>query len=74
MYQVFIMTLSLGLWQYAIAKYGVNKIAPFMLLRVLFTVFAGVVFLSEDLNIYIVLGMIMTISGAGLATISRKKQ
>ncbi len=61
-FEVIVLSIAMVLWQKLIAVNGVNKIAPFSTLRIIFGIAAGVLIFNDPLNWQILVG-------SGLVTI-----
>lgn len=65
-YQVLVLGVAMMLWQRVVAKNGINKATPFTLLHIVFGIMGGMVLFGETLNMYIVGGALLIISGVAL--------
>lgn len=65
-FEVVLLSLAMLLWQRLIAVNGVNKIAPFCTLRIVFGIAAGVLIFDDPLNWQIILGSILVTLGVFL--------
>lgn len=65
-YEVFAMAAAMMLWQRLVAANGVNKMAPFTLLQVLFGILSGFLFFQEKITPPIIGGAVLTICGVGM--------
>lgn len=71
-YQVVILGAAMMLWQKLVAANGVNKVVPVMMLQVLFGIIGGMLLFDEQLNLNIIAGAALTMSGVGAAMLSGK--
>lgn len=62
-FEVIILSIAMVLWQKLIAGNGVNKIAPFSTLRIVFGIAAGVIIFNDPLNWQILLGSVLVTIG-----------
>lgn len=62
-FEVVALSIAIVLWQKLIAVNGVNKIAPFSTLRIVFGIIAGVLIFNDPLNWQIILGSILVTLG-----------
>lgn len=62
-FEVILLSIAIVLWQKLIAVNGVNKIAPFSTLRIVFGIAAGVLMFNDPLNWQILLGSILVTIG-----------
>lgn len=65
-FEVIALSIAMVLWQKLIAANGVNKIAPFSTLRIVFGIAAGVVIFDDPLNWQILLGAVLVTMGVFL--------
>lgn len=65
-FEVIILSLAMVLWQKLIAVNGVNKIAPFSTLRIVFGIAAGVIIFNDPLNWQILVGSVLVTMGVFL--------
>ena len=65
-FEVVALTAAMFIWQRLIAANGVNKIAPFSTLRIIFGVAAGVIMFDDDINWQIMVGSILVTWGVVL--------
>ena len=65
-FEVIILSLAMVLWQKLIAVNGVNKIAPFSTLRIVFGIAAGVIIFNDPLDWQILLGSVLVTMGVFL--------
>lgn len=65
-FEVVVLSVAMVLWQRLIAANGVNKIAPFSTLRIVFGIMAGVVMFGDSLNWQILLGSVLVTMGVFL--------
>jgi len=72
LFQVVILAAALAIWQKMNAVFGVNKIAPFVLLNSIFAMIAGALFLNENISIIMIIGALITISGLAISTFVKK--
>lgn len=73
-YQVFAMAAAMMFWQRLVAVNGINKLAPFTLLQVLFGIWGGILFFNETISTYIILGAILTILGVSLTMFGKRAE
>ncbi len=62
-FEVIILSIAMVLWQKLIAVNGVNKIAPFSTLRIVFGIAAGVMIFNDPLNWQILVGSALVTIG-----------
>lgn len=62
-FEVVALTIAMFMWQRLIAVNGVNKIAPFSTLRIIFGIAAGVIMFDDDVNWQIMVGSILVTWG-----------
>lgn len=62
-FEVIVLSIAMVLWQKLIAVNGVNKIAPFSTLRIVFGIAAGVALFNDPLNWQILLGSTLVTIG-----------
>ena len=62
-FEVVVLSIAMVLWQKLIAVNGVNKIAPFSTLRIVFGIAAGVALFNDPLNWQILLGSTLVTIG-----------
>ena len=67
-FQIFPLSLANVLWQKLIALNGVNKISPFVLLEIVFSVIAGFLLFGDGISLRIMLGIVLITSGVWFAT------
>lgn len=65
-FEVVMLCIAMFMWQRLIAANGVNKIAPFSTLRIIFGILAGVIMFNDPLNWQIILGSILVTLGVML--------
>lgn len=65
-FEVVALTAAMFIWQRLIAVNGVNKIAPFSTLRIIFGIAAGVIMFNDPLDWQIVVGSILVTLGVVL--------
>jgi drug/metabolite transporter (DMT)-like permease len=65
-FQVVILSLAFVIWQKLIAVNGINKISPFITLRIVFGIAAGVVLFHDALTWQIIIGSILVTLGVFL--------
>lgn len=65
-FEVIILSLAMVLWQKLIAANGVNKVAPFCTLRIVFGIASGVILFNDPLNWQIILGSVLITLGVFL--------
>jgi drug/metabolite transporter (DMT)-like permease len=65
-FEVIILSIAMVLWQKLIAVNGVNKIAPFSTLRIVFGIIAGVLIFDDPLNWQIIIGSVLVTLGVFL--------
>jgi len=65
-FEVVALTVAMFMWQRLIAANGVNKIAPFSTLRIIFGIAAGVIMFDDPLNWQIIVGSILVTLGVVL--------
>ncbi len=65
-FEVIVLSIAMVLWQKLIAVNGVNKIAPFSTLRIVFGIIAGVWIFNDPLNWQIIIGSILVTLGVFL--------
>ena len=65
-FEVVMLSVAIVLWQKLIAVNGVNKIAPFSTLRIIFGIAAGVVIFNDPLSWQILLGSALVTLGVVL--------
>ena len=65
-FEVIMLSVAIVLWQKLIAVNGVNKIAPFSTLRIVFGLLAGVLMFDDDITWQIMLGSILVTWGVVL--------
>ena len=70
-FQVIALSLSHALWQRLLVTNPITQVVPWCLLVPVFGVLSGVLFLSENLTLSIVIGGILTVSGVGIITFRR---
>lgn len=71
-YQVLVLGVAMMMWQRVVADNGINKVTPFTLLHIIFGIMGGMIFFNEQLNIYIVAGASLIISGVAMTMIAPK--
>lgn len=62
-YEIILLSIAMVLWQKLIAVNGVNKIAPFCTLRIVFGIAAGIIMFNDPLNWQTVVGSILITFG-----------
>ena len=62
-FEVVALTAAMFMWQRLIAANGVNKIAPFSTLRIIFGIAAGVIMFDDEINWQIMVGAILVTFG-----------
>ena len=65
-FEVIVLSVAMVLWQKLIAVNGVNKIAPFSTLRIVFGILAGVLIFDDEMTWQIILGSILVTWGVVL--------
>lgn len=65
-FEVIVLSVAMVLWQKLIASNGVNKIAPFSTLRIVFGIIAGVLMFDDKLSWQIIIGSILVTLGVFL--------
>lgn len=65
-FEVIVLSIAMVTWQKLIAANGVNKIAPFITLRIIFGIAAGIVMFNDSLNWQIIVGSILVTMGVFL--------
>ena len=65
-FEVIVLSVAMVLWQKLIAVNGVNKIAPFSTLRIVFGLIAGIWFFDDDMSWQIILGSVLVTWGVVL--------
>ncbi|MCQ2740799.1 MAG: DMT family transporter [Alphaproteobacteria bacterium] len=65
-FEVIMLSVAIVLWQKLIATNGVNKIAPFSTLRIVFGLLAGVIIFNDDISWQIIVGSILVTWGVVL--------
>ena len=65
-FEVVMLTIVMFMWQRLIAANGVNKIAPFSTLRIIFGIMAGVLLFNDPLNWQIIAGSVLVTFGVVL--------
>ena len=65
-FEVIVLSIAMVLWQKLIAANGVNKIAPFSTLRIVFGIAAGILIFNDPLDWQIVMGSILVTIGVFL--------
>lgn len=73
-YEVLAMAAAMMVWQRLIAANGVNKLAPFTLLQVLFGIAGGVIFFDETISSHIIFGALLTIGGVGITMLHGRRK
>lgn len=73
-YEVLAMAAAMMIWQRLIAENGVNKLAPFTLLQVLFGIAGGIIFFNETISSHIIFGAALTIGGVGMTMLRRRQK
>ncbi len=70
-YQVLVLGVAMMMWQRVVAENGINKVAPFTLLHIIFGIMGGMIFFDERLNPYIIAGAFLIIVGVALTTLKK---
>ena len=65
-FEVIVLSIAMVLWQKLIAVNGVNKIAPFSTLRIVFGLLAGVLIFDDEMDWQIIVGSILVTWGVVL--------
>lgn len=65
-FEVVVLTFAMFMWQRLIAANGVNKIAPFSTLRIIFGIAAGVIMFDDEIDWQIMVGAILVTWGVVL--------
>lgn len=65
-FEVIVLSVAMVVWQKLIATNGVNKIAPFITLRIVFGIAAGIIMFNDSLNWQIIVGSILVTLGVFL--------
>lgn len=65
-FEVVVLTFAMFMWQRLIAANGVNKIAPFSTLRIIFGIAAGVIMFDDEIDWQIMVGSILVTWGVVL--------
>lgn len=74
LYVGLIMTaFSYSLWYWLLSQCEITKVAPFMLLNPLSTVFFSILILGEDLTLAILAGGAIVLAGIAIMTIERRR-
>jgi O-acetylserine/cysteine efflux transporter len=74
LYVGLIMTaFSYSIWYWLLSQCEITRVAPYMLLNPLSTVFFSVLILGEDMTLTILFGGLIVLAGIGVMTIERRR-
>lgn len=72
-YQVLILGVAMMMWQRVVAENGINKVTPITLLHIVFGIMGGMIFFDETLNLPMISGALLIMTGVGLTVLPKIK-
>ena len=70
---VFVMAAAMLAWQRLLVKEGINRMAPFLTLEIVFGIIGGVVFWHEKMTPHVWAGAVLTVTGVFLTNLRIKR-